>query len=504
MIDSWKSTTPKTWHIVVIVCLGAVVRLIYGLQTMAWLASPDQLAWGIAIDEMMGSGHISYQQLIHYPHEGGSILLSLMAICLRPFATWVPPLSLAALLLQSISIFIQIMVCKKLFGGISTWWFAIWTVFAVPILIPWGTVNFGLHSLAAFWPFVSMYVLFKPATGLRRSWLAAIVCGFAVWFSYDNLILIPACIFGLAIGPCNLRNKLSSVVIFICILSVILGLHLFIRHSLDSGFQLKEMKIFSIRGATDSWKLNPASLRNIFPFWHSIIPDALQLSFPCFVSHHLARIAVCLLLSLSIIMAYLRNFRTRRPIILALAIIGMFGVSFVISPFYFDPTDKMTYVIYRHLPYIIPLFLCVVLHGMLIQRKPLPIVTIAFIAVCTISSMKNINHTERKNNEAYMAAGWILVSKFGSNKEKLQNLVNYVPIEGKNEVIKGYGWGLTSLILENSSQKYGIKLSKLLHLLNQFPAEYKPLLVEGVHFAFQPGITPILDKNLEEMVIDKM
>ena len=60
----------------------------------------------------------------------------------------------------------------------------------------------------------------------------------------------------------------------------------------------------------------------------------------------------------------------------------------------------------------------------------------------------------------------------------------------------GYGWGLTSVILDKKSSEDTLAVQKLVDLLQQFPDEHKENLFKGVQKAFAPGITPVLDFHL--------
>src|SRR4030095_15458263 len=100
MIDP-KKFVFNSWSIWLFVLAGTFIRLVYGIYSKAWMAAPDQIAWGLSLDEMLQIGTFSYKQLIHYPHEGGSLLVSLIALALRPIDFILPSLSLAALLIDT-------------------------------------------------------------------------------------------------------------------------------------------------------------------------------------------------------------------------------------------------------------------------------------------------------------------------------------------------------------------------------------------------------------------
>ena len=137
-----------------LVMAGTLVRFAFGSSHELWNSAPDQLAWGLALEDLVNGGTFAYKQLIHYPHEGGSSFLGLLAFLFVPLSGIMPPLSWAALLVDTLVRIIQINVAHRLFGARTAMWFAVWTVFAAPLMLPWSIIDFGLHALMSFAPFV--------------------------------------------------------------------------------------------------------------------------------------------------------------------------------------------------------------------------------------------------------------------------------------------------------------------------------------------------------------
>ena len=71
--------------LIVLVALGSISRLVFALEFQLWNQSPDQLAWELNLQEIFENGNWSYDSLIHYPHEGGTILISLFSLLFKPF-----------------------------------------------------------------------------------------------------------------------------------------------------------------------------------------------------------------------------------------------------------------------------------------------------------------------------------------------------------------------------------------------------------------------------------
>src|SRR5262249_34128877 len=147
------SSTILIWSAVI---AGTLVRAAYGLVFEPGQQQPDQIAWGLSLACHEPDGPTLYQRLIHYPHEGGSILVSLLAWLIGPWGK-LPSLSVAALIIDSCSRLVQLLIVRRFFPPSALWWFAMWTIIPAPALLPWGTVSFGLHAAAAFIPFAILW-----------------------------------------------------------------------------------------------------------------------------------------------------------------------------------------------------------------------------------------------------------------------------------------------------------------------------------------------------------
>ncbi len=80
----------------------------------------------------------------------------------------------------------------KAFGRTTAIYFALWTVAAVPGLLLWATVNFGLHPLSSFWPFVLLYVATRSMEEKPPAVWLGVITGLSISWSYDSLVLVPA------------------------------------------------------------------------------------------------------------------------------------------------------------------------------------------------------------------------------------------------------------------------------------------------------------------------
>lgn len=97
----YKDFEWKRRHVVLAVVLGTMVRIAFGMHTRLWMGAPDQMVWELGLRDILENGNWSYKQLIHYPHEGGSFFLSLLALPLLSLDWGMPALSIIGLILDA-------------------------------------------------------------------------------------------------------------------------------------------------------------------------------------------------------------------------------------------------------------------------------------------------------------------------------------------------------------------------------------------------------------------
>ena len=486
----------KHWHIILLVILGTIVRLVYGIYHRGWLSAADQLAWGQSLEEMMHSGLVSYKQLIHYPHEGGSFFISLIAIGLRPFGNILPPLSMAALFVDTLSRFFQILLSRRIFGSPTAAWFALWTVMALPLILPWGTVNYGLHSLSSFIPFVFIYFATTYKSRLPGSVLCGIVAGFSVAFSYDNLILIPAYLVWVMFTGKNEENKLPHMIRFLGFALLALVPHILLRLFADNGFNLEHLPVTTIRGF--SWKefFSFTHLANILPVWYKSLPASFFLSAGNFMSSAYQRDIVLIFCFTGLGFSVLKIRENKRSVGLAFLIFITFTIAYALSPFYAGLIDMKTYLYYRHFSYILPLLALLVFNGFAKTGKAQFVLAGLWIIICGIFSTVYLTSAKPVTSGLYSAEGWILAKKYGEDVSMLMRLYKTAPADQQEELMIGFGWGLTATLLQDKSEKDSLRVKQLVKIYNQFPKTQQTLLKQGIQQSFKPGITPILDPKL--------
>lgn len=493
----------RSWHIYVILLLGTIVRVIYGLYAKNWMNSPDQLAWELSLNEAVSSGTISYRSLMHYPHEGGSFFISLITICLRPFENLMPPLTLAALLIETVGRFIQIKFTQRLFGSKVAIWFSVWTILSVPLLIPWATVNFGLHALFSFLPFIFLYYLTVNNTKYSKPLLCGIITGLSISMSYNSIIFIPAFIIYVFVTNSDPKTSFLNIGKYLVYSLITFLPHITARTFLDSGFELEDNSVFSIRGVASDGFLSVEHFRNFVISWHRVLPASFLLSSLTFISDFLQRDIVFVFMVLSMVLIAIKYRKNIRVISPGLLLIILYLLFYAFSPFYVDEIDIKSFVHYRHLTYITPLIFVIMIYAFLRFEKMSVPFLIAWLLLCGTGTIMLYQTTDTPEHNSSRATGCVIAQKYGNDVQKLMSIYKIVSPYEKTEIMIGYGWGLTSAILSDKTIKDSLSLQKLELLLNQFPSEQKELLHTGVQFAFSKNITPQLDPQILLMLEKK-
>jgi hypothetical protein len=467
----------RTWQLTAIVLAGTAVRLWYGFFTKAWLGSPDQLAWGLDIDAMLHNKSWSYTQLTHAPHEGAAFFISIFSLLLRPLQSFLPSLSLAALLIDAVGRFIQIRITQKILGTETACWFALWSILAVPLLIPWATVNFGLHALLSFVPFVFCWIVFKYQ---RTTWfpvICGVACGIAVSLSYNSIVLVAASVLFFLFDACHPKRKIQKLFLFFAALGITLLPHLVTR--IYDG-SMNEAT-FSIRGVP----LKPAAWRqlaNLYSVWFTSLPGSLLL-----LPGRILCGTVFLFLLTGMIF-YARAAQSKASY-LPLGILVIFIAAYACSPFYGREYGNTNYVYYRHLCYIIPLLAVLAIHGFVTAGVWKKTILAGWLLLCGVATIYYIS-SAAKAPPVYRAAGWVLAKKYQDRIELLFSIPSITPAEYREELVKGFGWGLGAAVLQGNNPA---SVEKLVVLINNAPPGSRELLSEGLRYAFAKGVTPVLN-----------
>ena len=484
----------------VLVLLGTLVRFVYGFHAALWRCAPDQAAWDLNLRYALHTGGSAYHELIHYPHEGGSLLLSLLAIALTPLDGWLPPLSWAALVVDTLSRYFQIRIATRLFGESTAIWFGAWTVLSVPLILPWGTVDFGLHSLVAFVPFLFIRYAMDQERPDRK---LGVLAGLGGCLAYDCLLLVPAYMaWSFTVGGVK-KSTLVGAAGFL--LGAIVGFlpHIVLRMFLDNAFSLENMPAMGVRGLEQEPLHMVFALPNLITVWTSTLPASFLLSAFEPLSSRMTALLVLSFLLFGVVNAV----RARRSRAVAewliLWVILLFSIVYAMSPVFFDRVDAKSYLPYRHFTFILPLLVLLMVVGLARLRANAWVLG-AWLVVCASASLTFMVRTTLCVSGNDGATGWVLARKYGHDPERLVGMVELAPEPNREELLRGYGWGMTATIFEHASPGDTVPMERMCHYWSRFPARYRAQLLDGVRVAFAPGITPVLDSSLGPELMDRL
>jgi len=485
------------FNLLFICILGTLLRVIYAYYYTPWRFAPDHLAW----ESMIRAGGFSYTELIHYPHEGGTILVSLLSKFLGLFTAF-DSLTLSAILLDVISRYIQLYIVHKTFPAKVTLAFGLWSIFASPSSIPWGSLNFGMHAVSSSFPFLLFYVFQKNGGTARFYTLSGLFMGLAVWFSYNNLVLLPAFLVLLFSAGNELRFKFYALFSFVAILV----LHLLVRLYADAGFHLDQIPLDSIRDTsfslhdTETWK-------RLYKLWTNALADSsiAARNSPYFVASlkyiWITLVGIGLLAFLKIKKP--EQQAGSKPALLLMVFAFLFV--YAISPFYYEGKEISNHVAYRHLCYILPLLSLLVVAG-LNGLKAGTLGWVIYLAFAVYGNLLLFTQKPPQGN-GEKAAGWVLCKKIGHDPVKVQQVIQASRLD-HSLLYQGIGWGMSSALFENveanNKALFEQRLLEFKTLFRKYPIEYRDELIEGAKFSFGDGITPMLDKAILERLMLEM
>lgn len=486
----------EKYGVITICILGSIVRFTYGYFYEPWKLAPDHIAWELILDQVS----FSYDHLIHYPHEGGSILISLFSQFIKLFTSF-SSLTIAAFILDFTIRYIQISVVKKVISTELAIIFGLWTIFAAPSIIPWATVNFGLHSISSVFPFILIYLLTQKKSSVSYHFFCGLFLGSAFWFSYSNVTLIPVFFLYSILTKQSLKNLGLSFIG----LAFVLSAHLVVRNYADPGFHLQEFSPTSIRG--EDFSLHEIKVWDRISSIPSVIANsAIALSKSNFSVSAIKLIYYTLCL-LSIVGFYLasRKLHIKKVVYMASTIILVFLITYIFSPFYYSK-DNGSYVEFRHVSYILPLVTLVILIGL--SNFKYKVISALFILFGAFQSSQIFTFDKHSENEIIIkASGWVIAHKLGHDIPSCISIVVNYP-DKSQILIEGIGWG-TSTALMNKTDKLSesdqnSKVNELIEVFSNYPANFQSSLLKGMRFSFEPTVTPTLKTDLLKKIEEKL
>lgn len=494
-------TSQRNRYKILLICLlGSVVRFIYGYLYEPWSLVPDHIAWESVIEQ----NSFRYDHLIHYPHEGGTILISVLAKFVELFTSF-SSLTVLAFLFDFLIRFIQINIVRRVFNMRAAVLFGIWTIFAAPVIIPWGSVNFGLHHLSSLFPFLLLLLLTKKDESIRHHLVCGIFLGLALWFSYSNVILIPVLFIYRIFNREHIKRWLFSFLGF----SGILLIHLLVRSYADPGYHLEQFGLTSIRDASFSIDANEiftriTELPSSLAYSALSIPKSDTYLFWLKIAYFIALVAGLVGVFISG-----RKQLFRKQLILSLFIIFLFLMAYIFSPF-FNSHPIGTYVSYRHLTYILPMVSLLIILGLASFRYHA--LVIIFLLLAPLQSSRLFTTAPAYPNiMTSRASGWTLGAKLGHDPAVIVAISDDRTFL-KKRFIQGIGWGISTALLRDVDSSDHLLVDKsvqrLTDLVHEYPEAYHRPLFEGVEFAFSDSVTPKLNpvflEKISSAILDRI
>lgn len=479
----------KNNSILFICLLGSLVRFLYGYFYEPWNNSPDQLAWELLLEQQK----FRYDHLIHYPHEGGTILISAVQHIIILFSGY-SSLAISAMIFDFVVRFIQIKIIKSVFSLNTALIFGVWSIFATPSIIPWGTLSFGLHYISSVFPFALLFIIHKRENSKKFFLLSGIFLGLAFWFSYINFILIIAFYLFLIIS----KEKLNLWFYSIFSVTSIIIIHLVFRIFLDAGFHLNEFDFLSIRG--ENFFLKDIDLLNRIYSLPSTTVNSIVASSQNIFLDNIFKVIYYLLFIVAIGGIYISYKKQLSPkkLGIIISVLVCFLALYIISPFFYDK-DFNHYINYRHLTYIIPLLSLLTILGLksIKYNKALILIYLLMSFVLTVKLFTNEKISP--GNTVTQATGWVVGTKLGHDSNAIVDIINKNSTQ-KKLLIQGIGWGISTSLMQDvdtSDTTYTeTKINTLVELIYKYPKSYKNDILLGIDFSFSNNVKPKLDKDL--------
>lgn len=473
--------------------VGTVVRLAYGVLYEPWTQEPDQLAWGMVLSTVDFPEGISYGQLIHYPHEGGTIVLSLLASVIGPIGK-LPALTVAALLFDLFSRLVQLLAVRRFFAASMLHWFGAWTVLSIPGILPWAVVNYGLHALAAFAPFAVLWLAFRGHATRSGHALDGLALGAMIWFSYSTIVLAPLYLFFRRDLFRSVRNGLS----FLTAIAGVLALHVWVRSSFDPGFHLSAFSPSTIRGMALDAPVGKF-FSHVEHLWTASFPGASMLPSMMGLPAGLVRRAWALIILVGFVGSAIAWYRRRtegRHLLFAMLAVLVFGFAYAASPFFQESADRSAFVHYRHWAFILPMTTLVGIAGLnTLRYRSVPLLAHAGLCAAGVVLMFT---SPKPSEHKFKEAGYVLSFKFGHDPLVLSAIARRYP-EGEADLFRGAGWGSAEILLA-FHEATQTDLDTLAALTGRYAARERPWFREGLALALSRDAMRHLRPEFREQV----
>lgn len=473
------------------VLAGTLVRAWFGWSHQLWNMAPDQSAWDLALADVAHHGLPAYRHLLHYPHEGGTLLLAALALLVGSMLGPVPPLSVAALLVDTGVRYLQIGWAQRLFGVRTALCFAAWTVLAVPLMLPWATVNFGLHALMSFAPFAVAVLL----NGQAKPFHTGLVLGGLAVLAYDVWVLLPACVIVYVMDG-KARAWPDMVSLFAGLVMTFLP-HVVVRSTVDHGFNLEDWAPLSVRGMEQDGVDLLAWPGRFLAVWKDVLPASFTMG-P--VENGLVRGIAWGLLLVVACASVLSIRRSGRVARMAMVSVVSFMAAVAWLPLFEIRQNGHGIIYYRYFPFIAPFLVLLVIDGLGHIGSWWRVTACGWVIGCAVLSVGYMARTPVATEPNDEATGWVLARKYGDRPESLLRMASILPEDRRDDLLEGCGWGTAAALFDHRDARDTVSIQRAMDLLSRYPQNAQAEVWQGMVRAFDPGLTPQLDlRILEEL-----
>ena len=262
-----KEAISRAAPYLIIVVLGTAVRIVWAGHVAPWWSSVDNLVWTTVLNA--SSPGIRLDELIHYPHQPGTLLYSLAALALPPqLGDW-PALNVVSLWVETGMRLGLILCAHWVFGRRVALLFALWTIMATPLMLEWSVIPHGMHANAALWPLLGL-ALIRAGDHIDAVAVGAL-CAASLFWSLDNAPLV-LWAFGYTVWIAQDRGP--TIVRYTATFALALIPLVLLRVYGDLGFDLQQAGPTWIRGIDLSLGSTVGNVPNVIAVWLHAVPGS--------------------------------------------------------------------------------------------------------------------------------------------------------------------------------------------------------------------------------------
>jgi hypothetical protein len=314
--------------------------------------------------------------------------------------------------------------------------------------------------------------------------------GVSFWFYYGNLLLCFAYL--IFIFLVKKQWKVGSVgLLGFCIIFM---LHLLVRNSFDAGFHLQNFKAQTIRGI-DLFQGYTLNFKNIIDVWFGALSKTSTAGMQAEELFPHSYILWGVIVLQGVVLGFKMLYKLNYTLFCGFLIFPIFILIYAVGPFYVERSNSTNYVLLRHLTYITPLIILLVVVG-LDGFRFTRIVLYSFILLSTYNSVR-LFYNKPSSFIAEEATGWVLGNKLGHSPKLVEACIEQTDYD-KEKLYKGVGWGIATGLFENENIEDTISAKIKINIIKQLVNEYSnPTLIwKGVSFGFSDSVSPVLDREV--------